>query len=95
MEAQIAAVAQLGAAGLIGWMWLAERRGAAARERELHEAHERIVQERRYFESLLEAVRQNTRVLALVEAGQERLGQAICRWSEVPKGTQPREPGSH
>jgi hypothetical protein len=77
LEGELAALAQLGAAGLMGWMWLSERRGAAARERQLSESHERIVQERRYFESLLEAVRENTRVLALVESGQQRLGRAL------------------
>ena len=77
LEGELAALAQLGAAGLMGWMWLSERRGAATRERQISESHERIVQERRYFESLLEAVRENTRVLALLESGQQRLGRAL------------------
>lgn len=79
LESEVAALAQLGAAGLMGWMWLAERRGAAHRERQLSEAHERMMQERRYFESLLAAVRENTRVMALLEGAQERLGRAIER----------------
>lgn len=79
IDTDIAAVAQLGAAGLMGWMWLAERRGASVREQQLTESHERIMQERRYFESLLEAVRENTRVMTLVEAGQQRLGRTLDR----------------
>ena len=36
MEGELLAmVTQFGVAGLIGWMWLSERRAGAAREREL------------------------------------------------------------
>ncbi len=92
LDGELASIAQLGAAGLMGWMWLAERRGAAARERQLTEAHERIVQERRYFESLLEAVRENTRVLAVLESGQARLGRTLDA-IEAARGTALPEPG--
>ena len=92
LDGELASIAQLGAAGLMGWMWLAERRSAAARERQLTEAHERIVQERRYFESLLEAVRENTRVLAVLETGQARLGRAL-EAMELARGSDEATPG--
>jgi hypothetical protein len=78
METQIAsALAQFGAAGLIGWMWLTERRHSSARERQLCEAHERLVQERSSVESLLRVIGDNTRALAALEAGQRRLAAVL------------------
>jgi hypothetical protein len=84
MEPEIAAAAaQFGAAGLIGWMWLSERRAAAARERQLSEMHERVMQERPQIAALLAVLRDNTRALTALEVGQrqvaamlERLGRA-------------------
>jgi hypothetical protein len=67
------ALAQFGAAGLIGWMWLAERRAAGARERQLAELHERLMQERPHTGLLLEVVRDNTRALTALELGQRTL----------------------
>jgi len=67
------ALAQFGAAGLIGWMWLSERRAAAARERQLAELQERLMQERPHTGLLLEVVRDNTRALTALELGQRTL----------------------
>lgn len=69
----VSSLTQFGAAGLMGWMWLAERRSAATRERQLDETHERLIQERRSFEVVVEALRENTRALAGIEAGQRAL----------------------
>ena len=54
---------QFGAAGLIGWMWITERRAASARERQVGDVHERIMRERREMETLVEVVRENTKAL--------------------------------
>ena len=54
-------------------MWLAERRAAAQREKQLTQAHERIIQERASLDALLTAIRENTRVLAQMESGQRTL----------------------
>ena len=67
------ALVQFGTAGLIGWMWLSERRAAGTLERQLLEAHEKLRQERIGTEALLGAVRENTRVLGQIEAGQRSL----------------------
>jgi hypothetical protein len=73
-EPQIAAaMAHFGIAGLIGWMWLSERRAAAARERQLAELHERLCQERPQFEVLIRIIADNTRALTALEAGQRGL----------------------
>lgn len=73
------AAAQLGAAGLIGLMWLTERRAAAAREKQLADAHERILHERTHLAALLSVVTDNTKALAALEAGQRALAGAIDR----------------
>jgi len=73
----LGALAQFGAAGLIGWMWLSERRSASVRERQLAEAHERIMQERAQFAALIDVVNANTRALTAMESGQRALGELI------------------
>lgn len=72
-----AALAQFGTAGLMGWLWLTERRSAGERERQLGEAHERLIQDRRGLEIAVEALRENTRVLALLESGQRQMNAAL------------------
>jgi hypothetical protein len=78
MEAELAsALAQFGAAGLIAWMWLTERRSAAERERQLTEAHRRIEQERPQLTTLLSVVQDNTRALTAIESGQRALAATL------------------
>jgi hypothetical protein len=72
-----AAAAQFGTAGLMGWMWLTERRASATRERQLTEAHEKLVQERGMFEAVIQALKENTRAIASLEAGQRSLAEAL------------------
>lgn len=64
---------QFGAAGLIGAMWVVERRAAASRDRALAEAHRKLMIERRELEIVVTALRENTRALAQLEAGQRRI----------------------
>lgn len=73
------AISQFGVAGLVCWMWLTERRGAAERERQIGEAHEALKRQHEEREGLLEVVRDNTRALGAVEAGQRELAWAIER----------------
>ena len=78
MEAEITtAFAQLGAAGLIGWMWLTERRAGAARDRQLCEVHERLVQERTHVDVLVRTIEGNAKALATLEASQRRLANVL------------------
>ena len=70
---------QLGAAGVIGWLWLSERRASVGRERELSEAHTRIIQERESTEALVTLVRENTAALSRLSESQRALGLAIDR----------------
>lgn len=88
----IVTLTQFGVAGLIGWMWLLERRAGTSREQQLTEAHKRLMEDREQVAVLMEVVRDNTRALAALEAGQrgiaaalERLGAALAaRGSDTP-----------
>ena len=80
MDAEImSALTQFGAAGLICWMWLVERRASADRERQITEAHKAIIQQRDERDGLIEVVRENTRALAMLEGSQRELIGAIER----------------
>lgn len=73
------ALAQFGVAGLIGWMWLAERRAAQSRERQLDEAHQRLIAERAGQQILIDLVTTNTRALTSLEAQQRELARVLDR----------------
>jgi hypothetical protein len=103
MEAQaLAAIVQFGAAGLIGWMWLTERRSAMTREQQLSETHSRLLRDRETLEVLVAALRDNTRASAAIEAGQRAIADAVSRLAvrpaarQVPRqaSTKPRRRGS-
>jgi len=80
------ALAQFGAAGMIGCMWLWERRAASERERQLTEAHDRLSTDRLQLNVLVEALRDNTRALTALESGQRALAGLLSR-------LEPAEPG--
>lgn len=71
--------AQSGVAGLIALMWILERRGSAAREHRLGQAHDRIMEQRVQLEQLLRVVAENTRAIASLESAQRALGLMLSR----------------
>jgi len=85
---------QFGAAGLIGWMWLTERRAAAERERQLTELHDRLIQERQHLSVLLGIVSDNTRALTALESAQRATAAAIERLPLPEALPPPRSPRS-
>lgn len=66
-------ITNLGAAGLMGAMWLWERRTSRQREQQLDEAHDRICADRVGLEELMSVVRQNAEALARLTVTQEQL----------------------
>lgn len=72
-------ITQFGAAGLIAWMWLSERRHGALRERQIAEAHERLLEHRLQLDLLVDVVRDNTRAMSALEAGQRRIADLLDR----------------
>jgi len=87
MEAEIAgALAQFGVAGMVGWMWLSERRAAAMREQQLTQAHEALMRDRESAGVLVEIAKANTRAMTALETTQRemisllhRIGQMLRR----------------
>ena len=63
----------LGAAGLMGAMWLWERRTSRVREQQLDEAHTRIISDRVQLDQLIDVVRQNTEVMSRLCTTQDQL----------------------
>ena len=63
----------LGAAGIMGAMWLWERYTSRAREKQIDEAHARILADHLQLDELIEVVRKNTeamtRLAAMIEKG--------------------------
>ena len=59
-------LAGLGSAGLMGAMWLWERKNSRTREQQLDEAHQRIMSDKVLLDQVITAVRQNTEALTRV-----------------------------
>ncbi len=57
-------LASYGAAGLMGAMWLWERRTSSAREKQIEEAHQRIMSDGIKLEALIDLVERNTETLS-------------------------------
>ena len=69
----LAELTSFGAAGLMGAMWLWERRTNRQREEQLDEAHARIVGDGVQLEQLMDVVRQNTAAFARLSAVNEQI----------------------
>ncbi len=57
-------LASYGAAGLMGAMWLWERRTSSTREKQIEDAHQRIMSDGVKLEALIDLVEKNTDVLS-------------------------------
>jgi len=62
----------LGAAGLMGAMWLWERSTSQKREAQIDEAHARIMGDRVQLEQLMSVVRQNAEAISRLCATQDQ-----------------------
>jgi hypothetical protein len=73
----------LGAAGLMGAMWLWERSTSQKRESQIDEAHARIMADRVQLDQLMSVVKQNTEVMSKLCVMQEqmvgRMGDKVTR----------------
>src|SRR4051794_90896 len=73
--------ANLGMAGLMGAMWLWERRTSRQREQQLDEAHARILGDQLQLDQLLDVVRKNTEAITKLSTAQDQL---IARLTAPP-----------
>ena len=89
METEIvAALTQFGVAGLVCWMWLSERRASAERERQITEAHTKLIRQDEEQLALISVIRDNTKAMTALEAGQRGLVRAIDSMTSVGKSGQ-------
>ena len=71
---------EFGAAGLIGVLWIMERRFASKRDRQLDEAHERLRGQNQELELWLQLIRENTNAISRLEQTQRELIATLQRW---------------
>ena len=79
MNGMLTTLTQFGAAGLIGLLWVMERRHATQRDRQLDEAHRRLIDQERDLEALLTVVKENTKAVNTLQQGQVQLIQLLKR----------------
>ena len=72
----------IGAAGVMGAMWLWERRASAQRERELTEAHERIKRDEQRLDKLTHVVEQATAAITRFQQAQQEMTEVIKHFVE-------------
>jgi hypothetical protein len=70
-------LANFGAAGLMGTMWLWERRLSRMREQQLSDAHARIVRDEERLIELTRVVEQNTSALSRFTETQRQVAEVI------------------
>ncbi len=70
-------LASFGTAGLMGAMWLWERKLSQTRERQLSEAHSRIVRDEERLEKFTQVVEQNTTAIARFNEIQRESGEVL------------------
>jgi hypothetical protein len=78
METEVlGALTQFGVAGMVCAMWLIERRASGMRERQITESHTKLIGQIDDRAALVEVIKENTRALSLLEAGQRGLLDVI------------------
>jgi hypothetical protein len=70
-------LAQLGVAGLMGGLWVWERKYSRTREDQLTAAHEEILSTREHLGALLDALQGNTRVISEFTAVQQEMLRSL------------------
>ena len=81
-EASLPDFTSFGAAGLMGAMWLWERKTSRQREEQLDEAHVRILGDRVQLEQLIDVVRQNVEAMTRLIAIQDQLVRRLDRMQQ-------------
>ncbi len=73
----ISDLASFGAAGLMGAMWLWERRLSRVREAQLSDAHQRIIRDEQRLGKLTDVVQRNSETIARFTETQRQVVEAI------------------
>ena len=75
-------LASFGSAGLMGTMWLWERRLSRLREQQLSDSHERIMRDEQRLDKFTQVVEQNTAAIARFHETQREACDAVKRLVE-------------
>jgi hypothetical protein len=67
----------LGAAGLMGAMWLWERKASRERDEQLIEAHQRICRDEQRLEKLVQVVEHNTAAVSHFSETQRQMAETL------------------
>jgi hypothetical protein len=70
-------LAQLGVAGLMGGLWVWERKYSRTREDQLTEAHQEILNTREHLGALLDALQGNTKVISEFTSVQQEMLRSL------------------
>lgn len=74
---------QFGVAGLMGALWLWERLYSRRRERELTQAHERLIAQHDELRELIALVQRNTAAVERFEQTQSRFADVLDRLADA------------
>jgi len=84
----ISDLASFGAAGLMGAMWLWERRLSGLREYQLNQSHERILRDEERLGRLIQVVEDNTAAIARFTETQREMSETLKHLrQEVHRGS--------
>jgi hypothetical protein len=75
-------LASLGAAGLMGAMWLWERRNSRQREEQLTDSHNRILRDEQRLDNLIQVVEHNTAAVTRFTETQDQFHLALVELRE-------------
>ena len=78
-QAPLEQLTSFGVAGLMGAMWLWERRTSQKREQQIDDAHARILGDRVQLDVLMAVVRQNAEAITRLSATQDQLLRQLER----------------
>ncbi len=78
-QAPIDQLTSFGVAGLMGAMWLWERRNSQKREQQIDDAHARILGDRVQLDVLMSVVRQNAEAVTRLSATQDQILRQLER----------------
>ncbi|MEE9212267.1 MAG: hypothetical protein V3U29_06400 [Phycisphaeraceae bacterium] len=77
LNGALGALTQFGAAGLMGVLWVWERRMSRQREQQLDDAHARLMQQREHLHVMVRLVQRNTRAIERFIQTQIQLNQVL------------------
>ena len=90
----VADLASLGSAGLMGALWIWERRLSRLREAQLTEVHDRLMDERGATRLMADLIRRNTAALARLQVTQDQLVRLLSNWQADAKTSDVNEKGA-